>query len=107
MTKVYFEGGYQDTNVYQMHTLTHGHVVQGPAIIMDSLSTILIEPDCSAFITSRGDIRITIGKGMRSHVTTELDAIHLSIFSHRFMSIAEQMGRYCRKLFISIINENQ
>lgn len=26
-------------------------------------------------------------------IGTELDAIHLSIFSHRFMSIAEQMGR--------------
>lgn len=61
---------------------------------MDSLSTLIIEPDCSAVITSRGDTIITIGAALPSQVTQELDAIQLSIFSHRFMSIAEQMGRY-------------
>ncbi|XP_034950692.1 5-oxoprolinase [Chelonus insularis] len=101
VAKVYFEGGYQDTNVYLMHTLMHGHMINGPAIIMDSLSTILIEPDCTGCVTSRGDIRITIGKGKRSLVTTELDTIHLSIFSHRFMSIAEQMGRILQRTSIS------
>lgn len=93
LVDVYFEGGYQPTKVYQMSSLTNGHVVHGPAIIMDSLSTVLIEPNCSGLITPKGDIRITIGQGMRINITTELDTIHLSIFSHRFMSIAEQMGR--------------
>ena len=90
---VYFENGYQESKVYQLHSLSPGHVIQGPAIIMDSLSTLLIEPDCTALITSRGDVRITIGQGLRSKVTSDLDTIQLSIFSHRFMSIAEQMGR--------------
>lgn len=44
VTKVYFEEGYQDTNVYLLECLAPGHVVPGPAIIMDKLSTILIEP---------------------------------------------------------------
>lgn len=90
---VYFEGGYQETKVFQLSSLLPGHVIEGPAIIMDSLSTLLIEPDCTASITSKGDIKITIGKGIRTKVTTDLDTIQLSIFSHRFMSIAEQMGR--------------
>ena len=90
---VYFENGYQESKVYQLHSLSPGHVIQGPAIIMDSLSTLLIEPDCTALITSRGDVKITIGQGLRSKVTSDLDTIQLSIFSHRFMSIAEQMGR--------------
>ncbi|XP_063975496.1 5-oxoprolinase isoform X2 [Diachasmimorpha longicaudata] len=101
VAKVYFEGGYQDTNVYQMDGLSPGHVINGPAIIIDELSTILIEPNCTGVITSRGDIRITIGEGLRFNVTTELDAIHLSIFSHRFMSIAEQMGRVLQRTSIS------
>uniref|UniRef100_A0A0C9QTF5 Oplah_4 protein n=1 Tax=Fopius arisanus TaxID=64838 RepID=A0A0C9QTF5_9HYME len=99
--KIYFEGGYHTANVYQMHALSHGHVIKGPAIIIDNLSTILIEPNCTGVITSRGDIRITIGEGLRDNVTTELDAIHLSIFSHRFMSIAEQMGRVLQRTSIS------
>ncbi|XP_057327931.1 5-oxoprolinase [Microplitis mediator] len=101
VTNVYFDGGYQNTNIYQMHALSHGHRIDGPAIIMDSLSTILIEPGCTACITSRGDIRISIGKSLRSDITTELDPIHLSIFSHRFMSIAEQMGRILQRTSIS------
>ncbi|XP_043254892.1 5-oxoprolinase isoform X1 [Colletes gigas] len=100
-TMVYFENGYLDTKVYQLENLSPGHVIHGPAIIMDSLSTLLIEPDCTASITSRGDVKITIGQGLKAEVTTELDAIQLSIFSHRFMSIAEQMGRILQRTSIS------
>ncbi|XP_046471410.1 5-oxoprolinase isoform X1 [Neodiprion pinetum] len=100
-TRVYFEGGYQDTNVYQLHALAPGHTLFGPAIIMDGLGTLLIEPNCSAVITSRGDTMIKIGAARRSEVTPELDAIQLSIFSHRFMSIAEQMGRILQRTAIS------
>lgn len=42
--KVYFEGGYQDTTIYLLEKLKPEQMVAGPAIIMDSLSTILVEP---------------------------------------------------------------
>lgn len=100
--KVYFEGGYQDTNIYLLEKLLPEQVVPGPAIIMDSLSTILVEPDCRAEITKFGDIRITIGSGQARKATTDLDSIQLSIFSHRFMSIAEQMGRVLQRTSISV-----
>ncbi|XP_017878802.1 5-oxoprolinase isoform X2 [Ceratina calcarata] len=100
-TMVYFENGYLETKVYQLHSLSPGHVIYGPAIIMDSLSTLLVEPDCTASITSEGDVKIMIGQGPRVEVTTELDTIQLSIFSHRFMSIAEQMGRILQRTSIS------
>ncbi|XP_052759152.1 5-oxoprolinase [Galleria mellonella] len=101
-TKVYFEGGYQDTAIYQLEKLRPEQQIFGPAIIMDSLSTILIEPDCRADITKYGDIRITVGTGQPKRVTTDLDSIQLSIFSHRFMSIAEQMGRVLQRTSISV-----
>jgi len=94
---VYFESGHQATKVYQMSSLLPGNILHGPAIIMDNLSTLLVEPDCTATITCRGNIEITIGQGLQKKVTTDLDSIQLSIFSHRFMSIAEQMGRYVRQ----------
>nr|XP_031842230.1 5-oxoprolinase [Nomia melanderi] len=100
-TMIYFETGYLETKVYQLVSLSPGHTISGPAIIMDSLSTLLIEPDCNASITPRGDVKITIGQGLRTEVTTDLDAIQLSIFSHRFMSIAEQMGRILQRTSIS------
>ena len=41
---------------------------------------------------------LQVGSGNVQKVGPNLDAIQLSIFSHRFMSIAEQMGRYGDKL---------
>ncbi|KAK7866095.1 hypothetical protein R5R35_011613 [Gryllus longicercus] len=101
MVRVYFENGYHLTNVYLLSDLKAGHNIKGPAIIMDNLSTILVEPDCSAEITRAGDVKITIGSGELKRIGTKLDSIQLSIFSHRFMSIAEQMGRILQRTAIS------
>ncbi|GLV36147.1 uncharacterized protein CBL_08640 [Carabus blaptoides fortunei] len=98
---VYFEGGYQSTKVYLLDKLHRDQTIQGPAIIMDKLSTILVEPGCKAIITKYGDVRITIGSGNRLRIGPELDSIQLSIFGHRFMSIAEQMGRILQRTSIS------
>ncbi|CAG9813200.1 unnamed protein product [Phaedon cochleariae] len=99
--QVFFEEGYLDTNIYLLKDLKASQVLRGPAIVMDQLSTILVEPDCIASITKYGDIKITIGSGKVKEIGPELDSIQLSIFSHRFMSIAEQMGRILQRTSIS------
>ncbi|CAG9764851.1 unnamed protein product [Ceutorhynchus assimilis] len=101
VTKVFFETKYYETNVYQLNNLQAGKSLVGPCIIMDQLSTILVEPDCTATITKYGDIKITIGTGKIKEIGPALDSIQLSIFSHRFMSIAEQMGRILQRTSIS------
>ncbi|PIK47735.1 putative 5-oxoprolinase isoform X1 [Apostichopus japonicus] len=101
ITKCYFEEGYLDTSVYKLEELSAGHVLAGPSIIIDQNSTILVEPYCEATITESGDVKITIGTGELKKIGTELDTIQLSIFSHRFMSTAEQMGRILQRTAIS------
>ena len=72
-----------------------GHVILGPAVIIDQLGTIIVEPACKAELTAHGDLRIQIEDDtLANKIGLELDPVQLSIFSHRFMSIAEQMGRY-------------
>lgn len=54
---MYFENlGYRSTNVYQFDELKPKQRIEGPAIIIDKLSTILVEPDCIANITNSKDI---------------------------------------------------
>ncbi|XP_077480992.1 5-oxoprolinase [Stigmatopora argus] len=101
MTKCYFEDGYHDTAVYLWEELHCGHAIQGPAIIIDKNSTILVEPCCEAYLTEEGDVRMTVGSDPNCAVGTELNTVQLSIFSHRFMSIAEQMGRVLQRTSIS------
>ncbi|XP_030612473.1 5-oxoprolinase isoform X2 [Archocentrus centrarchus] len=101
ITKCYFEGGYLDTSVYLWEELPCGHSIQGPAIIIDKNSTILVEPCCEARLTEGGDVCMTVGSDPHCALGTELNTVQLSIFSHRFMSIAEQMGRVLQRTSIS------
>ncbi|KAJ0059529.1 hypothetical protein NL108_001883 [Boleophthalmus pectinirostris] len=101
ITKCYFEGGYLDTNVYLWEELPCGYNIQGPAIIIDKNSTILVEPCCVARLTEGGDVCIDVGSDPNCLLGTELNSVQLSIFSHRFMSIAEQMGRVLQRTSIS------
>jgi 5-oxoprolinase (ATP-hydrolysing) len=97
----YFETGWAETAIYRMADLGAGHRIDGPAIIMQDTSTILVEPDCRATITDYGDVEITVGAGLTETVGTAVDPVQLSIFSNLFMSIAEQMGRMLQKTAIS------
>ncbi|CAD7012331.1 unnamed protein product [Ceratitis capitata] len=100
-TRIYFEQGAFESPIYLTSQLLAGSKVTGPAILIDQLSTILVEPDCVAEVTKYGDLVINIHSGKRTVVDCKLDAIQLSIFSHRFMSIAEQMGRVLQRTSIS------
>lgn len=102
VTQCYFDDEYLQTEVYFLNKLMAGHVVEGPSIIIDQNSTILVEPGCVASITKHGDVRIKVTSGNTHKIIgTNLDRIQLSIFSHRFMSTAEQMGRVLQRTSLS------
>ncbi|KAM6412713.1 LOW QUALITY PROTEIN: 5-oxoprolinase [Pluvialis apricaria] len=101
VTRCYFEEGYLETPVFLLEELACDHTIPGPAIVIDKNSTIVVEPGCTASLTRFGDICIAVGSGSPRPVGPELDAVQLSIFSHRFMSIAEQMGRILQRTAIS------
>uniref|UniRef100_A0A8C3P9S2 5-oxoprolinase, ATP-hydrolysing n=1 Tax=Chrysemys picta bellii TaxID=8478 RepID=A0A8C3P9S2_CHRPI len=101
VTRCYFADGYLDTHVYLLEDLSWDHSIPGPSIIIDKNSTILIEPGCTASITRHGNISIAVGSKKQGPISTQLDTIQLSIFSHRFMGIAEQMGRSLQRMAIS------
>ena len=79
--------------MFLLKNLLPGHSIIGPAVIIDQLGTIIVEPNCVAGLTDQGDLKILVQDVQTASVGLALDAVQLSIFSHRFMSIAEQMGR--------------
>ncbi|KAF2124132.1 hypothetical protein P153DRAFT_371019 [Dothidotthia symphoricarpi CBS 119687] len=100
---VFFEGGRQKTSVYKLEDLDVGDRVKGPAIIADGTQTIVVTPGASALVLQT-HVVINIGEstGDEKQVSTkEVDPILLSIFAHRFMAIAEQMGRALQKTSVS------
>ncbi|KAH0737036.1 hypothetical protein KY290_035741 [Solanum tuberosum] len=101
--KVYFESGWNDTPLFKLENLAYGHVIPGPAIIMNGNSTVIVEPNCKATVTKYGNIKIEIESTSNTVKVDEkvADVVQLSIFNNRFMGIAEQMGRTLQRTSIS------
>ena len=90
--QVFFDDRYEATKVYKLDQLPLGHRLQGPCIIMDKLSTILVECQCQCTVTAQGNLRIDVGGHQKlDKIGTKLDTVQLSVFSHRFMSIAGEL----------------
>lgn len=102
----YFETGWLQVPVYKMEDLEPGHELQGPCIIVQAISTVVLEIGCKAVITADGDLDVQIETTPvnRNDEEAEVveDPVQLSIFSHRFMGIAEQMGRTLARTAISV-----
>ena len=102
-SQVYFEGGRQETPIYKLEDLDVGDRVKGPAILADGTQTIVVTPGASALVIET-HVVINIGDSEINDVKVndkEVDPIMLSIFAHRFMAIAEQMGRALQKTSVS------
>lgn len=101
---MYFDGGYAETNVYLLQDLRAGQIIKGPALIINDTTTIVVEPLCEAYIyPDYVEIHVKSLFDNKNGLVDEnsCDPIQLSIFSHRFMSIAEQMGRTLQQTSIS------
>lgn len=102
-TNVYFEGGRRDTPVYKLDDLDINDRVQGPAVVADNTQTLVVTPGASALVT-KTHVVINIGESDIHEVTPETEDVNpimLSVFAHRFMAIAEQMGRALQKTSVS------
>ncbi|CAK7262897.1 hypothetical protein SEPCBS57363_000281 [Sporothrix epigloea] len=113
--QVYFEGGRIATPIFKLEDLSMGDRVAGPAMLADGTQTIVVSPGTEAtklathvIIDIKRDRRDKGGATAASTGTSgdktadrEVDPILLSVFGHRFMAIAEQMGRALQKTSVS------
>lgn len=98
--KVFFES-WLDTAVYELSSLSFGEIIAGPAVIIDDTQTVLVEPQSKAAILTNHVLIDIEAKAKAKLSSTVVDPIQLSVFGHRFMSIAEQMGRTLQQTAIS------
>ncbi|KAF4635592.1 hypothetical protein G7Y89_g2495 [Cudoniella acicularis] len=100
---VYIEGSWQSVPVFKVLDLQRGSIVEGPALIIDQTQTIFIEPRFRAILTSEHVILdLVYDQSIVKSVTIEaVSPVQLSVFAHRFMSIAEQMGNTLQRISIS------
>lgn len=99
---VYFNTlGWVDTPVYLFGSITPEAVIQGPALVVDKTQTLLVGPTSTAQMVDDKlvmDVRPPQSHGISTAV---LDPVALSVFRHRFMGVAEQMGRVLQNVSVS------
>ena len=107
--QVFFENhGYLDTPVYELPSLAQGSKIAGPAILIDKTQTIIVVPRAIGKVL---ESCVVIDHEIEPYMAAkheddalpkdDFSPIQLTIFGHRFMSIAEQMGRTLQKTSVS------
>jgi len=100
--RFYSGGTWHDAGVWQRDALAGGQVVAGPAIVLETNQTVIVEPGWSCAMTPARDLVLTrVEATLRRSSATEhaqaaADPVLLEVFANRFMGIAEEMGEALR-----------
>jgi len=84
--------------IFDRENLTLGQELAGPALIIDPVATLVIEPGWQARAAEEGMLVLTRREELRTHLNmaetdpTRADPVRLEIFGALFMSLAEEMG---------------
>ncbi|NQZ57737.1 MAG: hydantoinase B/oxoprolinase family protein, partial [Lentisphaeraceae bacterium] len=94
---------YQAT-LYDRYLLKSDQKIQGPAVIREGLSTIVIEPGWQAKVCANGDLLLSRFEVAAALMQSglECDPVRLELFNKLFTSIASRMGAVLRKISISV-----
>lgn len=103
--KVFYDKyGWTEASVYQLNTISPGVHIPGPAMIIDKTQTIVVDHESKAVVLPEHVI-LEVWKSeqqQQSLTTNAVDPVQLSVFGHRFMTVAEQMGHTIEKTSISV-----
>ncbi|KAL4776363.1 Hydantoinase B/oxoprolinase-domain-containing protein [Aspergillus nidulans var. acristatus] len=101
--QIFFEKyGWTQTPVYELKSLSAGVHITGPAMVIDKTQTIVVDHLSKAIILPEHVI-LEVDRAEQQTVDTQtVDPVQLSVFGHRFMTVAEQMGHTMEKTSISV-----
>jgi 5-oxoprolinase (ATP-hydrolysing) len=92
-----------DAPVFAREDLPAGTRLSGPALVLESTSTLVVDPGFELEIDAEGRIALSdvAGEASRPRASAEVDPVRLEIMNNLFMSIAEQMGIVLRRTSLS------
>lgn len=92
-TRMFTLGAWHDAPIYLRGDLMPGHIIGGPALIIEDHQTVVVEPGWQAQVTARNHLLLTrIAKRTAARVGKQADPVMVEVFNNLFVSIAEQMG---------------
>ena len=97
-------GADHPTPVHRRDALAANAIIPGPALILESTGTTVVEPGWTARVDAHANLILerTTPLAGRAPVGTHADPILLEVFNSRFMACAEQMGEALRATAYSV-----
>ena len=94
---VYAKGAWHDSPVYHRDSLLPNDIIQGPALIIETTGTNIIEPHWSARLTDDNNLVLNYQtpskiEPQQRPSSAKPDPVTLEIFNNLFRSVAEEMG---------------
>ncbi|MBN2700232.1 MAG: hydantoinase B/oxoprolinase family protein [Methylothermaceae bacterium] len=98
---LYSGGDWHRAPLYRRHDLKPGHIIPGPALMIEPTATTVIEPGWEGEINERNQLILhhrdenpvpAKDKLIENVDETQADPVRLEIFNKQFMAVAEQMG---------------
>lgn len=100
---MYLNGKWTDTPVFVRHELKPGALIAGPALLLDSHSTSVIEAGWQVELDARLNGIAQEVKQIREHTPdVRHEAVNLELFTSRFQTIAEEMGAIFQRTALSV-----
>ncbi len=92
--RMFGDGRWHDAALVQRASARPGQTIAGPAIVVESNATTVIEPGWAARVTALDHLVLerTAPRETRRAIGTTVDPVLLEVFNNLFMNIAEQMG---------------
>jgi 5-oxoprolinase (ATP-hydrolysing) len=90
--------------VFAREALFPGDRLSGPALVLESTGTVVLDPGFDLAVDARGVFRLSAIDTRAQDSTVDLseaDPVRLEVLGNRFMSIAEQMGAVLRNTAVS------
>ena len=91
---MYCAGARHQVPLFDRADMEHGHIVTGPAIIVEATGTIVVEYGWRGVVNALGHLVLdrTIEREAVEAIGTSADPVMLEVFNNLFMSVAEHMG---------------
>jgi 5-oxoprolinase (ATP-hydrolysing) len=96
-------GAAHEVPVYAREALEPGHVLTGPAIVLEDTATSVLDPGFELCVHDSGALVLAdhAPTTRAPSASTELDPVRLEVFANLFTSIAEQMGLVLQRSALS------
>lgn len=99
---IFFEGDTILTSVFDRKALMPGHKIEGPALVLDPYSTVVVEPGWAATVNVQEALILEYNEQPELRQEESAEIVKLELFTNRFSSIATEMGEMLQRTAISV-----